>query len=207
EVAELCPRRLGRGRLTAGPRPPGRRRCPPLACRCRGGLRLAVFLARLRGLTRLPCPPHWHPPPPPPLRPPSPPPFSPPPPPAPPRFLCVPAPRAGPPRPPPPPPGPPPPPVARRPLLGPGGAAPLRLAVFLARLRGPTRLPCPPHWHRLPSSLVRRSSVQAAPRPSGSLWFWPAPGAPPPSPSPPPRPPLPPPPAPPPPAPPPPRPP
>src|SRR5215469_8666533 len=34
-----------------------------------------------------------------------------------------------------------------------------------ARPRAPTRLPCPLHWHRLRSSLVPRSSVQAAPRP------------------------------------------
>ena len=37
------------------------------------------------------------------------------------------------------------------------------------RLRGPARLPIPPSLRCLPSSLVPRSSVQAAPRPSGSL--------------------------------------
>jgi drug/metabolite transporter (DMT)-like permease len=42
------------------------------------------------------------------------------------------------------------------------------LAVSPARLRGPTHLPIPLHWRRLPSSLVPRSSVQAAPRPFGS---------------------------------------
>src|SRR6266851_8317218 len=43
------------------------------------------------------------------------------------------------------------------------------LTVSPARLRGPARLPIPPSLRRLPSSLVPRSSVQATPRPSGSL--------------------------------------
>src|SRR6266568_2754738 len=49
--------------------------------------------------------------------------------------------------------------VTRPSLLSPGGAAPSgSLTVLPARLRAPLR-------HRLPSSLVPRSSVQAAPRP------------------------------------------
>ncbi len=47
----------------------------------------------------------------------------------------------------------------------------------LAR-RGPARLPIPPSLRRLPSSLVPRSSVQAAPRPGGSLTFAPPRAAP-----------------------------
>ncbi|HYZ52438.1 MAG TPA: amidohydrolase family protein [Streptosporangiaceae bacterium] len=42
-----------------------------------------------------------------------------------------------------------------------------------ARLRGPARLPIPPSLRRLPSSLVPRSSVQAARRPCGSLMEQP----------------------------------
>src|SRR5882724_8649528 len=53
-------------------------------------------------------------------------------------------------------------------LLSPGSAAPLRLARCLpARFRGAL-------GRRLPSSLLRRSSVQAAPRPSSSLGCDPA---------------------------------
>src|ERR1700677_715364 len=56
--------------------------------------------------------------------------------------------------------------VARSSLLRPVGAAPLLLAhaVSPARLRGAFR-------RLLPSSLVPRSSVQSAPRPSGSLML------------------------------------
>src|ERR1019366_2127048 len=59
-------------------------------------------------------------------------------------------------------------------------------ALLPLRLRGPARLPIPPSLRRLPSSLVPRSSVQAAtrpfgasvqaaPRPFGSLTVSPAP--------------------------------
>src|ERR1019366_1761059 len=41
-------------------------------------------------------------------------------------------------------------------------------ALFPARPRAPARLPIPPSLRRLHSLLVPRSSVQAAPRPSGS---------------------------------------
>ncbi len=48
------------------------------------------------------------------------------------------------------------------------------LAVSPGRLLGPTHLPIPLHWRRLPSSLVPPSSVQAAPRPFGSKGrHWP----------------------------------
>src|SRR5262245_53907794 len=54
--------------------------------------------------------------------------------------------------------------LARSSLVSPDGAAPLRLAVLPARLRGPARLPIPPSL--APPSLVAlscvaRSSVQA----------------------------------------------
>src|SRR5580693_6274371 len=52
--------------------------------------------------------------------------------------------------------------VARSSLLSPGGAAPLRLALLARSPPGRPR-------HRLPSSPVPRSSVQAAPRPFGSV--------------------------------------
>jgi hypothetical protein len=47
---------------------------------------------------------------------------------------------------------------------------PLTLCLPLA-FGGPARLPIPPSLRRLPSSLVPRSSVQAAPRPSGALML------------------------------------
>jgi hypothetical protein len=55
-------------------------------------------------------------------------------------------------------------------LAGPVRDRLLAHAVFPARLRGALR-------HRLPSSLLRRSSVQATPRPFGSLMHWPCGGS------------------------------